>query len=155
MPIYYFTKVVIGRHFIAQNDNGGGGTNARIPATSGFMTLPVTGTYTILANSFAAGESGNYTLYLGTDVTPTSRKLFDFDGDGKADVSVFRPSNGSWYLNQSTNGFTGVQFGISTDKPVAAITTATVNLMLLFIAQAPVSAKKPTRIRRRCLWRCE
>ncbi len=41
---------------------------------------------------------------------------FDFDGDGKSDVSVFRPGNGAWYLNQSTTGFTGVQFGQSGDK---------------------------------------
>ena len=45
---------------------------------------------------------------------------FDFDGDGKSDISVFRPENGIWHLLQSTNGFTGVQFGISTDKIVPA-----------------------------------
>jgi hypothetical protein len=109
-----------GGALLTQDNNGGGGTNARIPATSGFLTLPATGNYTILANSVAAGESGNYTLYLGTDVTPTSRKQFDFDGDGKADVSVFRPANGVWYINQTANGLTGVSFGQLGDKIVPA-----------------------------------
>ncbi|MCA1623557.1 MAG: VCBS repeat domain-containing M23 family metallopeptidase [Acidobacteria bacterium] len=45
---------------------------------------------------------------------------FDFDGDSKSDVSVFRPENGAWYLNQSANGFTGVSFGQNGDKIVPA-----------------------------------
>jgi hypothetical protein len=40
----------------------------------------------------------------------------DFDGDGKSDISVFRPADGIWYLNRSSQGFTGVQFGVSNDK---------------------------------------
>ncbi|HEX8247900.1 MAG TPA: FG-GAP-like repeat-containing protein [Pyrinomonadaceae bacterium] len=44
------------------------------------------------------------------------RPLFDFDGDGRSDLSVFRPSNGSWYItNSSNNSFTGVQFGTNGD----------------------------------------
>jgi uncharacterized delta-60 repeat protein len=45
---------------------------------------------------------------------------YDFDGDGKDDMAVFRPSEKIWYLNRSTAGFTAAQFGLSTDIPVAA-----------------------------------
>ena len=45
---------------------------------------------------------------------------FDFDGDGKSDISVFRPSDRVWYLNRSSQGFFATQFGLSNDKPVAA-----------------------------------
>ncbi len=48
------------------------------------------------------------------------RTRFDFDGDGKADISVYRPNGGIWYLLQSQSGFTGAQFGVSTDKLVPA-----------------------------------
>ena len=45
---------------------------------------------------------------------------FDFDGDGRADLSVFRQSERVWYINQSTAGFSSAQFGLSTDKLVPA-----------------------------------
>ena len=42
----------------------------------------------------------------------------DFDGDGKFDAAVFRPTTSVWYV-QRTNSTTLIQnFGIVGDKPV-------------------------------------
>ena len=44
------------------------------------------------------------------------RKQFDYDGDGKADVSVFRQASGIWYVARSgTGGFLSAAFGQSGD----------------------------------------
>ncbi len=39
----------------------------------------------------------------------------DFDGDGKTDFSVVRPSNNNWYLSRSAAGFAAFQFGVAGD----------------------------------------
>ena len=45
------------------------------------------------------------------------RTPFDFDGDAKSDLSVFRSSNLNWYINRSSNNqLTGAQFGLAADK---------------------------------------
>jgi hypothetical protein len=58
--------------------------------------------------------------YTCQNVAAPSKARADFDGDGKTDVSVFRPSEGNWYLNRSTAGFTAATFGLGTDKLVPA-----------------------------------
>lgn len=52
---------------------------------------------------------------------PPPKTKFDFDGDGKADLSIFRPINGQWWYQQTLdNNVRALQFGTSNDKPVPA-----------------------------------
>ncbi|MBA4125002.1 MAG: DUF1906 domain-containing protein [Acidobacteria bacterium] len=45
-------------------------------------------------------------------------KTADFDGDGRTDVSVYRPETGNWYVLKSSNSaFSAVAFGTNTDVP--------------------------------------
>ena len=40
----------------------------------------------------------------------------DYDGDGRADVAVYR--DGTWYIQQTTAGFSTASFGLASDRPI-------------------------------------
>ena len=67
----------------------------------------------------ATVDIGAFEVQLG--VTGGKPTPFDFDGDGKADISIFRPASGEWwYLRSSDGGNRAFQFGSSTDRIVPA-----------------------------------
>jgi hypothetical protein len=81
-----------------------------------------TASFTVQPNTGSTGRSatitiGAHTVTINQNGTAAlSAKSFDYDGDGKADLSVFRPSAGSWYISHSSNNaFISVQFGAAGD----------------------------------------
>ncbi|HVG29516.1 MAG TPA: M12 family metallo-peptidase [Pyrinomonadaceae bacterium] len=58
---------------IAEDDDGGGSSNSRIPAASGFFTLPAAGNYSIWASSFSANSTGAYSISLVNETATTLR----------------------------------------------------------------------------------
>jgi uncharacterized delta-60 repeat protein len=55
-------------------------------------------------------------LHAGIVAPHRPSTLFDFEGDGKSDVSAFRPSTNNWYVFQSSNAQVTEQiFGLSGD----------------------------------------
>ena len=67
-----------------------------------------------IANSDSLGTFTYISWGLSGDKPVTG----DYDGDGKSDAAVYRPSEGSWYaLRSSDGGFMGTSFGLANDLP--------------------------------------
>lgn len=69
--------------------------------------------------STRTGGFGTNDVYSATRLSVNRTPTSDFDGDGQTDLTVFRPSNGTWYTLGSTNVFRAVQWGQAGDVPIA------------------------------------
>lgn len=109
-------------NFTALPGDGAGGFGTPFPITLtqsidnvGLLDVNLDGRMDVLLSQ----RSNSFSLY--NDASNYFRRTDnDYDNDGRADLGVFRPSDGNWYLQRSTLGITGSHWGISTDKPVPA-----------------------------------
>jgi FG-GAP-like repeat len=75
----------------------------------------------MIMSGFENGDEYTQTKAIQFGTTPDVTAVEDFDGDGKTDIGVFRPSTGKWYIRRSGTGeLQETQFGASGDKPQPA-----------------------------------
>jgi hypothetical protein len=88
-------------------------------------SVAFTGDYASLlvgaAEKNLTGPNGQGAVYAFKNSIVSGQTGFDYDGDGKADISTFRPSNGQWWYQQSADNVArSTTFGTGSDKPVPA-----------------------------------
>jgi subtilisin-like proprotein convertase family protein len=94
---------------VTSGQNGSGNGAVGYAVAQNTTGQPRTAALTIAGQTFTVNQSNTQT-----------RRRFDFDGDGRADIAVFRPESGVWFLLNSAAGFSGVQFGSLNDRIVPA-----------------------------------
>ena len=104
--------------FVRTNDNGRytferevGKTYVIVPMSSKYQFNPANKVINLTTNVQDADFSSSAKNYHPKN---------DFDGDGKSDITVFRPENGVWYILASSDNVMRVSsFGQNGDVPVA------------------------------------
>ncbi|MBS1796329.1 MAG: M36 family metallopeptidase [Acidobacteria bacterium] len=105
---------------------------ANVPAPGGSATMAsafgttgsaLNGTWSLYVVDDAGIDTGN--IAGGWSITfeandyacslQSVKSRADYDGDGKTDVSLFRPGTGDWFVQRSTDGLTIPNWGLGTD----------------------------------------
>ncbi|MGB7207437.1 MAG: VCBS repeat-containing protein [Pyrinomonadaceae bacterium] len=66
---------------------------------------------------YSTSSGGRVKLYFNLSQPPVIvlRTPFDYDGDGRSDLSVRRPSDNIWYILRGTAGYFNIEFGVPGD----------------------------------------
>jgi uncharacterized delta-60 repeat protein len=118
--IGYYVGAVVGVRVSRYNSNGTLDTTFN---GSGSVTGSVPGNNCILSSiamqadgrivaSGTCGESGGIAKFAVLRFR-NAKSPYDFDGDGKTDISIYRPGEGEWWISKSSGGTSAAPFGSS------------------------------------------
>jgi len=119
---YSTTKATSGGTLIATLQNQAAGEHTYRWDTTGLSTGSSYYVYAVVSNGVASNSAYSPVHVKIGPYQPAARTIppvFDFDGDGKSDQTVFRPGpTGQYFFNKSAAGYQALSWGNQTFVPV-------------------------------------